>query len=66
MARRNEGTSTEELERQMARVVCAQICKQAGFHAVRDSALNTLTEVLALFPSAMFCFIGIRCPPPTG
>lgn len=48
MSLRNDPPATvEELERQMARVVCAQICKQQGFTGVKESALSTLSEVRA-------------------
>lgn len=31
----------------MARIACAQICKQQGFTSVKESALNTLAEVIS-------------------
>ena len=45
--------SAEALERSMARVVVAQICKNQGFDTVRVGALDALSEVRKSFTSLL-------------
>lgn len=50
-----DDASVDELERQMARIACAQLCKQQGFTTVRESALNSLSEVIT-----RSCLVNVR------
>ena len=49
--------SADDLERQMARVVCAQICKDQGFDTARVSALDALSEASANFDQYNNCYV---------